>query len=703
MPVKHTIEILRDLIKKEGHGVIHTPQRFEALVKDLLWEDPLEANLLIVSLKAGIPEKLLKASVPANADLFLQSQAKLLEDSYAINSEQSQNAVYIWVQAIGIGGKQVKVSLPTFRNNVVIDKPIPSASSLTAKTTERANKVSRPSIRPVARREEPDWVLPVAIVYVLIPIILISSAYWFFWLRTPDKISGSEKLVGTPINKVSSKPVIKPEQTEKRISHGDASSDRLLSELEDLVEGHGNTLNVDKIVQVVASLEGSVAEKRLYAIQERAAEKLTQQASKRFSAGELEEALFLCTDARRIISSYSAAISLQRIIKESTMAKRAETERLLEEARRAVEKNKVEPAEINNPVSGTLFVACDREWQIGESNATVEDARSWVSSLGKDWRLPTLEELKALYEKVGVNSPIGKFAVFSAASDENSVWLFYFNGGYEVSLPNNFRAPAQLAVVVRHIEKIPAPVEVQKTLPAKQAKNEIDYVKPEEDNYKQSPGGVFNACGKNWHLGSGNVSWSETQVKIRNLADGWKTPSRKELQELYGAIGANHEIMGKNMVWADFKDASSAWCFDFSSGREDSKSSDFRNSRLRALAVRPVKKTGVKVSTATQRAAARNVFSACGKEWQVGHTTVTWNETTGWVNGLGNGWRQPYSEELLELHAAIGSRSMFGDNFVWAEAKDSSFAYYVKFGGGSVHYIGCDHRGARFQALAVRP
>jgi hypothetical protein len=81
------------------------------------------------------------------------------------------------------------------------------------------------------------------------------------------------------------------------------------------------------------------------------------------------------------------------------------------------------------------------EWYAGpDRNTNWNEAKTWVESLnvaGGDWRMPTKEELKTLYQKgVGTRNmtPLLKttgWFVWGEARDSSSAWGFFFGLGYE--------------------------------------------------------------------------------------------------------------------------------------------------------------------------------------------------------------------------------------------------------------------------------
>ena len=80
------------------------------------------------------------------------------------------------------------------------------------------------------------------------------------------------------------------------------------------------------------------------------------------------------------------------------------------------------------------------EWLAGpDRHATWDEARSWVNNLtvdGGGWRMPTIEELKTLYQKgAGTRNmtPLlettGLWVWSDEIKDSSSAWGFYFNRG----------------------------------------------------------------------------------------------------------------------------------------------------------------------------------------------------------------------------------------------------------------------------------
>jgi hypothetical protein len=91
------------------------------------------------------------------------------------------------------------------------------------------------------------------------------------------------------------------------------------------------------------------------------------------------------------------------------------------------------------------------EWKVGPDRDTNwNEARSWVRSLGDDWRMPTMDELEHLYQKgkgdrnmTPLLKTTGWFVWSGEEKGSSGAWFFGFNGGYRYwhdGLSNNLRA-----------------------------------------------------------------------------------------------------------------------------------------------------------------------------------------------------------------------------------------------------------------------
>jgi len=77
------------------------------------------------------------------------------------------------------------------------------------------------------------------------------------------------------------------------------------------------------------------------------------------------------------------------------------------------------------------FSACDMEWTLLEKHdVSLDEAKDWIERLGDGWRLPTMEELKALSEAVGNRELKLPFrytnSIWSSDREGNYVYAFSY-------------------------------------------------------------------------------------------------------------------------------------------------------------------------------------------------------------------------------------------------------------------------------------
>ncbi|NLF98008.1 MAG: DUF1566 domain-containing protein [Candidatus Riflebacteria bacterium] len=75
-------------------------------------------------------------------------------------------------------------------------------------------------------------------------------------------------------------------------------------------------------------------------------------------------------------------------------------------------------------------------------------------------------------------------------------------------------------------------------------------------------GTVFKACGLEWKVGATDLDWNQTQEWIKSLGDNWRAPTKVDLIKLYAEMGQKSPI-GMDFIWAEARDAHSAWYFSF--------------------------------------------------------------------------------------------------------------------------------------------
>jgi len=211
---------------------------------------------------------------------------------------------------------------------------------------------------------------------------------------------------------------------------------------------------------------------------------------------------------------------------------------------------------------------------------------------------------------------------------------------------------------------------------------------------------------------------------------GWRMPTREELLGIYQKdIGERNldpvfKITGF-YVWAELRNKSYAWAFNFGIGEEcwfTQRTSNF----VRALGVRSTIKSNSKSDSSTKvdlaggtkrfNVTTKGVISdsKTGFEWVMGpDRDMNYDQASKWVAGCSTasgGWRMPTRKELAKLYQkGIGDDTIdpvfkgFG-RCVWAEPRNSSSACFYNFDQGFGYW--CSHNvsgGKRAWGIRSRP
>ena len=102
---------LQQLMTHYGHSVLDEPKRCEALLRDYFPEHKRELNLLVLSLREGIPQQLLKPAPHVGMDFTLQRLAQTLHDDLGMAEQFAFWAVESWalsLQVIQQPAKQIQ-------------------------------------------------------------------------------------------------------------------------------------------------------------------------------------------------------------------------------------------------------------------------------------------------------------------------------------------------------------------------------------------------------------------------------------------------------------------------------------------------------------------------------------------------------------------------------------------------------------------
>lgn len=99
---------------------------------------------------------------------------------------------------------------------------------------------------------------------------------------------------------------------------------------------------------------------------------------------------------------------------------------------------------------------------------------------------------------------------------------------------------------------------------------------------------VFTACKLEWKVGKADLDWNQSQEWIKSLGDGWRAPTKVDLIALFAEMGQKSPI-GQDFVWAEARDAHSAWYFSFYFQEIRWSYFDDHSRYGRVVAVRPAK------------------------------------------------------------------------------------------------------------------
>ena len=98
------------------------------------------------------------------------------------------------------------------------------------------------------------------------------------------------------------------------------------------------------------------------------------------------------------------------------------------------------------------------EWKVGpDKDMTWDEARSWVQSLGGDWRMPTLDQLEGLYKKgmgshnltsfLKATSSKNLWAWSGETKGSSKAWVFLFSHGARIHWNRNYSIPLRAFAV----------------------------------------------------------------------------------------------------------------------------------------------------------------------------------------------------------------------------------------------------------------
>lgn len=92
--------MLKEIIKEYGTSVVNDPRRCEGLIRDFCGPYQKEINLLVLSLKDGIPVEFLLSKEGVSTDVLISRLKRKLQKNLSLTEGASEWAVVSWVLAL---------------------------------------------------------------------------------------------------------------------------------------------------------------------------------------------------------------------------------------------------------------------------------------------------------------------------------------------------------------------------------------------------------------------------------------------------------------------------------------------------------------------------------------------------------------------------------------------------------------------------
>lgn len=227
--------------------------------------------------------------------------------------------------------------------------------------------------------------------------------------------------------------------------------------------------------------------------------------------------------------------------------------------------------------SGVVYdIKTGLEWYVGPDNATSWYAgKFWVTNLsvaGGGWRMPTVEELKTLYDpRAGKHNmtPLLKTTgwwLWSEPLDSSysEAWLInFYSSCSETRVPTGQAYGPARIFAVRSRKQEPIDETSQYASISPEVSNP-KIIERDGNFVKYDSGIVFDQnTGLEWYIGPDErTTWEDAKKWVKNLSvagGGWRIPTREELKTLCKKF----DTPGWYVWSGETKDSSSAWDFDF--------------------------------------------------------------------------------------------------------------------------------------------
>jgi hypothetical protein len=310
--------------------------------------------------------------------------------------------------------------------------------------------------------------------------------------------------------------------------------------------------------------------------------------------------------------------------------------------------------------------------------------------LGDGWRLPTKEELDLIYEnksRIGNFKQSGYWSISQSANQMTNdgelilAWSKSFKTGiktdYEKKYPANVRAVKTGVANSEVKEPIKEPIKEPAKLPVK-------------INIIGTPIKIFNfEVAENDFPGGEKMTWEEAKKACESLGDGWRLPTKEELNILY-LNKKNFNGIVDNSYWSSTKIGNFVDIVSFIDGRSSSAGSSYG---WVVRAIRTIKRGD---------SAKESIFSTSDKQIVIGTTIkirnlevaqfdfaqkMNWDLAKVACDALGDGWRLPTKDELKILYR--NKSNVWGSERVF-KAIWSSTEYGASLDGAWYQYMSND-------------
>ena len=303
-----------------------------------------------------------------------------------------------------------------------------------------------------------------------------------------------------------------------------------------------------------------------------------------------------------------------------------------------------------------------------------DDAKEACEGLGEGWRLPTRKELysimKVQFELEYLKHTSWNFELeencnyWSSSEIDESAWCQNFESFCEEMLLIEKTA----TLWVRAVQSID--LEMDNTI----NDEEIDFITApiELRGLKIASQDFPNA-----------MSWDDAKEACESLGEGWRLPTKKELNYLYenkvdiGFYEDNYYWSSTQIVYADFV---TSWCQHFVSGEMD-------DSHLKCLLfVRAVMTVDIDDDESHEEE-----LDIIGEPIKINDLMIAeydfpykmdWDDAMQACKELGEGWRLPTKQEISIIYQNRNEISYYPDDYYWSATlhdNDTDWAWYQYF------------------------